>query len=132
MGRDSPIYQRFAAALGMLSILFLSCALPWCAAFCPAPGGRDALPSLTICTVDRDASQASYGGGVTPHAPGPIQIQCPLCLGLAGLQLAIAAAILLGVAPAILAEKLASPANANASSWLRPLPSSRGPPSLAA
>lgn len=126
MGKVLVIKQRLGAALGVLSVLFLSVLLPWHSAFCPAAGGMDALFPQVICKAD-------VGGGhsrlkTESGAPAQPQIQCPVCAGLAGLALAIVATVLLGLWPAILAQTPGIPADINSSNLFHLLPSSRSPP----
>jgi hypothetical protein len=126
MGRVLLINQQLGAALGVLSVLLLSMLPPWHFAFCPATGGAESPFPQMICRGDLSSGHSRLSAG--PDAPAQPQVQCPVCAGLAGLQLAIVAAVLLGLWPMILAQTLDIPADVDAANLFHLLPSSRGPP----
>lgn len=126
MQKTPAIIQRLGATTGMLGILFVSLLLPWHVTFCAMADGAGAARFQIICKADAAADHSRLR--FAADAPLSPSAQCPVCLGLAGLQLAAAAGALLSLTLTLPRATFFLPPFAAPSGALRPLPSIRGPP----
>lgn len=130
MGRVLVIDRRIGAALGVLSILFLSLLPLWRAAVCSGADGLSAFYPQIICKADASTGHSRLTA--SPDAPTPKHTECPICLGLVTLQLAVVAAALLGLALARSSQPIVFPTDLLMDGRLFGLlPSSRAPPFVA-
>jgi hypothetical protein len=89
MGRVSVIGSRVGTALGVLSVLLLTIFSPWRAVLCEAPDSLASPFPFAICKANMVTGHSQLA--TSPNAPASTYPDCPICLGLAGLVLAIAA-----------------------------------------
>lgn len=91
MGKSSALGRQIAATIGILSVLLMSAFLPWRTASCFALDAVGEPAPQIICRADA----ASGHSRLVTSPDAPKHPDCAICLGLAGLALAVVAVALL-------------------------------------
>jgi hypothetical protein len=123
-------WRRFAAELALLGTLFYSTMLPW--HITKRHAAHSAVAQLTseiLGSVCHGAGTAPEGR-VNPVQPTPPAEECPICQGLAAVELFIVVGSLRELpGPTQVGERLAI-AHDRLERWLVVAPRSRGPPAV--